>query len=168
MGLGHEVLQEMDIMQREQGAAELFAGVVQMAQISAREVAAGIVVHAFDERTVVIAVAQMFHANRTVGRERPAVATDAGGHGAVEHVGAERDHAEQLGWRADAHDVTRLVLGEERCDQADLMEHVLLGFADADAADGMAREVETAELLGAADAQVVVDRALVDAEEVTA
>jgi hypothetical protein len=47
------------------------------------------------------------------------------------------------------------------------MEHVLFGLADADATDGMAGEIEPTEFLGAPDAQVVVDRALVDAEEVT-
>ena len=128
---------------------------------------AGVVVHAFDERTMVLAIAQVLHADRAVGRERAAVAADARRHRAVEHVGAERDHAEELGRRADAHDVAGLVLGEERGDEADLMEHVLLGFADAHAADGMAGEIQAAELFGAADAEVVVDRALVDAEEMT-
>ncbi len=168
VGLGHEVLQEMDIMQREQRAAKLFAGVVQVTQVGAREMTTGVIVHAFDQRAVVFAVTQVLDADRTIGGERAAMASDAGGHRAVEHVGAERDHAEQLGRGPDAHDVAGFVLRQERRDEADLMEHVLLRFADADAADGMAREVETAELLGAADAQVVVDRALVDAEEVTA
>ena len=168
VGLGHKVLQEMDIMQREQRATELFAGVVQVAQVSAREMAAGVIVHAFHERTVVIAVAEVLHADWPVGRERAAVATDARGHGAVEHIGTERDHAEELGRGADAHDVTRLVFGEERRDQADLMEHMLLGLADAHAADGVAGEIESTEFLGATDTQVVVDRALVDAEEMTA
>ena len=127
---------------------------------------AGVVIHAFDQRAVIVLVTQVLDADRAVGRERAAVAADAGGHRAVEHVGAEGDHAEQLGRGTDAHDVARLVLGEERSDQSDLMEHVLLGFADADATDGMAGEVEAAELFGAADPEVVIDRTLVDAEQV--
>ena len=168
VGLGHEVLQEVDVVQREERAAELFAGVMQVTQVSAREMTAGVVVHAFDERAVVFLVAEVLHADRAVGRERAAMAADARGHRAVEHVGAERDHAEELGRGADAHDVARLVLGEERGDEADLMEHVLLGLADADATDGVAGEIEAAEFFGATDAEVVVDRALVDAEQVAA
>ena len=164
--LGHEVLQEVDVVQGEERAAELFAGVMQVTQVGAREVTAGVVVHAFHERAMVLLVTEVLHADRAVGRERAAMAADARGHRAVEHVGAERDHAEELGRGADAHDVARLVLGEERGDESDLMEHVLLRLADADATDGVAGKIKAAEFFGAADTQVVVDRPLVDAEQV--
>lgn len=44
---------------------------------------------------------------------------------------------------------------------------MFLGLADAHAADGVAGKIESAEFFGAADTQVVIDRPLVDAEEVT-
>ncbi len=141
---------------------------MQVSQVSPGEMTASVIIHAFHERTVIIAIAQVLDADWAIGRERATVATDAGRHRAVEHIGAQRDHAEELGRGADAHDVAGLVLWQQRRDEADLMEHVLFGFADADAADGVAGEIKSAELLGAADAEVVVDRALVDAEEVTA
>ena len=37
VGLGHEVLQEVDVMQREERATELFAGVMEVTQVGARE-----------------------------------------------------------------------------------------------------------------------------------
>ena len=94
------------------------------------------------------------------------VAGDAGGHDAVEHVDAAGDHFEDLGRGAEAHGVAGLVGRQEGHRVLDGAEHLLLGLADRDAADGVAVEVEVDQFAGRLLAEVGPDRALDDAEMV--
>jgi len=48
-GLSHEVQEEMEVMQSEEGAAEDFAGHDEVAEVGAGEIIAGVIVEAFDE-----------------------------------------------------------------------------------------------------------------------
>ena len=118
----------------------------------------------FAERTGIRCVDEVLDADRTVESEGHPVAGDAGGHHAIEHVNAAAYHFQNL-WRcAQAHGVARLVGGQERNCVVDGSEHLLLRFADGDAADGIAVEIEFYQLPGGTFAEIGIDGALDDSE----
>ncbi len=119
---------------------------------------------AFANRPRVLGVDQVLDVDRAVERHRHAVAGDAGGHHAVEHVHPAGDHFQNLRRRAETHRVARLVVGEKRHRVVDGAEHLVLRLAHRNAADGVAVEAEFHQLAGGLLAQVGVDRALDDAE----
>ena len=97
--------------------------------------------------------------------EEEAVAPGAGGQDAVHHVDAHAGVLLDLVGVADAHDVAGLVGGEEFEGAGDHLARNLAGFADGEAADGVAVEVHLDEALGGLAAEVGVHAALDDAEE---
>ena len=77
-----------------------------------------------------------------IAGKNPAVTRIAGRHHAIEHVDAGFDRENQVFRRADAHQVARLVRRQAvRRVRHDAL-HFFLGLADADAADGVAGQVE--------------------------
>ena len=94
-----------------------------------------------------------------------AVARGAGGQHAIHHVDAQARVLLDLVGIADAHDVTRLVFGQQRQNFRDHFEGEFARLADAEAADGVAVEVHFNEALGALAAEIAVHAALDDAEE---
>src|SRR5215471_1746903 len=71
--------------------AEDLVRALQVMQVSAAEVAAGIAVAAFVERREVVAIARVTDLDVAVAREEPAVARVARGKDAVEHVDSVSD-----------------------------------------------------------------------------
>jgi hypothetical protein len=118
----------------------------------------------FAERAGVLGVDEVFDVKGAVEREGHAVAGHAGGHDAVEHVDAARDHFQNLRGGAEAHRVAGFVVRQEGNGIFDRAEHLMLGFADRYAADRVAIEVHRHELAGGLLAEVGVDRSLDDAE----
>ena len=92
------------------------------------------------------------------------MARGAGGQHAIHHVDAHARVLLDLVGIADAHDVARLVFGQERQNFGDHFEGELARLADAEAADGVAVEVHFDEALGALAAEIAVHAALDDAE----
>ena len=99
------------------------------------------------------------------GEEQP-VAGDAGGKDAVEQVDARHRAAQQILRRADAHEVARLVRGQERRRVLDAFPHPGRLLADGEAAQRAAGKIQLGDLRRVARAQVLVQPALDDAEEV--
>ena len=58
------------------------------------------------------------------------------GQDAVEHIDAARDAVDQVFGRADTHQVTRLVIRQERSNQVQSCMHLCFGLADRQSADG--------------------------------
>jgi len=97
--------------------------------------------------------------------EEQSVAGSASGKNAIHHVDAEAGVLLDFVGVADAHDVARLVFGQERQDFRDHFESELARLADAEAADGVTVEVHFDEALGALAAKIAVHAALDDSEE---
>jgi hypothetical protein len=97
-------------------------------------------------------------------RERDAVLCERGRHDAVEHVDAAVHGLEQIERRADAHQVTRLVGGQQRRGQLGHVLALRTGLADGEAADRVAVEAKVDDLLRAGATKILVARALHDPE----
>ena len=102
---------------------------------------------------------------RPVGGERGARAAHPRRQDAVEHVDAALDHLEDALGVADAHEVARLVRGEERRRLGDRLEHRVARLPHAEPAERVAVEVELDDLRDRAAAELRVGRALGDPEE---
>ena len=136
-----------------------------MTEISAGEIFAGEAIAGFFYGAEVGFVCAGLDADAAFAGEGGAVAGDAGGKDAIEHIDAARDEFNHLGRRAEAHRVAGLVGGEERFGDFDGAKHFGFGFADADAADGVAVEFKGDEGFGAFFAEAGIDTALDDAED---
>ena len=161
----HQGDEVVDVVDREQARPEDLVHVQQVPDVGAREVHAGVATAARVERGEILGEASRLGGQgAAASHERRRVARQTGRHHAVEHVDAEFHAFEDLFRGADAHQVARLVLGQERGDERGHVEHLLLGFADGDAADSAAVEVERGDVRGGLGAEVVVHAALHDAE----
>ena len=76
-----------------------------------------------------------------------------------------RDRADQIGRRADAHQVARLFLGQQRHDAVERRQHDLLPLAHRQAADRVAGKIHGDQLLRRARAQLRVRPTLHDREQ---
>ena len=162
---GHDGLVEMQVVDGVQLRAQNFAGAVQVVQVGAAEMRTGVAGAGFVERAGVVFVLGVFDFDVAETGEQPAVAGVAGGHDAVEHVHAVRHAVHQVFRCADAHQVMRFVFGQYGADGAQHAVHFGLGFADGQAADGEAGEVELFQPAQGLFAQVFVHCALHDAEQ---
>ena len=127
-----------------------------MAQVSPRETG-DMRMAGFAKRSRVFGVDEVFDVDGAVQCEGDAMAGDAGGHHAIEHVHAPTDHFQDLRGGAEPHGVARLVSGEERHGVLNGAEHLMLWLADGDSADRIAIESEFNQFLGGTLAQVCVD-----------
>jgi hypothetical protein len=162
-GLFHELEVEVEIVEGEDALRRDFSGAETVAEEGARE-AGDVGVGVFGERGGVKLELLVFNVDGAVVGEGLAVAGAAGRVDAVEHVDALADHFEKLGGGAEAHGVAGLILGEERFGILNGGEHFFLGFADRDATDGVAVEIEIDEGARRFFAEIGVDAALDDAE----
>jgi len=96
--------------------------------------------------------------------EQP-VAGVAGRDDAVEQVDAGRHRLDEVARGADAHQVARAVGRQLRRELGDRLPHSLGRLADREAAEGVAVEAERRDLGGRAAAQLEVEAALDDAEQ---
>ena len=138
----HDDLIKMQVVDGAQLRAEDFADFVQMVQVAAAEVLAGVAGAGFVQRAFVVAVLGVADFEIAEAGEEPAVAGVAGGHDAVEHVHAVRHAVHQIFGRADAHQVMRFVFGQHGGERAKHAVHFGLGFAYGKAANGDAFEAD--------------------------
>ena len=163
--IGHQLDVHVRVMDADEAQAENFVGLEQMPHVGAREEFAGEAFAAFFDGPEVRLVRAAFDAIRAASRDGGAVAGDARGQHAIEHIHAARDKFHHLRRRAQAHGVTRLFLRQERHGQFHGLHHFRLGFAHADAADGVAVKIIAHDGFGAFLAQRGIDAALADAED---
>ena len=164
-GLFHRSHEHASVVYAEHTEAEDFAYVQQMTQIGACEMLAGEAVAVFFNGAKVGFVCTPFNADAAFPSESGAIAGNARGQNAIEHVDAARDEFDHLGGCAEPHRVPRLVAREMRFGDFDGAEHFGFGFTDAYAADGIAVEFEGDKSFCAFFAQVWIDAALDDAED---
>ena len=126
---------------------------------------AGRAVAALVERRLVAGEAGVLEVEAAGRGERRPRAAHPRRQDAVEHVDAALDHFEDAFWIADAHEVARLVRGEERRRLRDRLEHRVARLPHAEPAERVAVEVELDDLRDRAPAELRVGRALGDPEE---
>src|SRR5262249_51794660 len=101
-------------------------------------------------------------------REGEAGAARTGRHHAIEHIDAARDRADDILGTADAHQIARVIGGQEIRREIQHAKHLLLALADREAADRIAVEADTGQSLRGFLAEIAIDAALHDAEEMVA
>jgi hypothetical protein len=163
--LAHQRLVVVQVVQGVQARAEDLVRLLQVVQVGAREVPAGVAGAGFVERARVVAPARVADLDVAAARVEPAVARVARRQHAVEQVDPRRHRLDDVLGRAHAHQVAR-ALGRQA--RRGVRQHALArfpGFADREAADGIAVEADARQALEAGVAQVRVDAALHDAEQ---
>ena len=159
----HQLLVVVQVVQRVQARAEDLVRFLQVVEIGAREMAAGVAGALRVERARVVAMARIADLEIAVAGEEPAVTRVARRQHAVEEVDARRDRLDQIFRRAHAHQVARPLFGQPRAGEN--APAVLLRFADREAADGVAVEADVDQALDRRRAQLRMDAALDDAEQ---
>ena len=163
--LSHQVHVVVQVVDAREHRAEHFAATVEVVQVSAREVLAGVARTAHVGRRLIRFVARVAQLEVTEAREQVAVARIARRHHAIEHVDAGLHAFDQVFRRAHAHQVARLVRRQPVRRVRDDLLHQWLGLADADAADRITRKVERDQRIERRFAQVLEHAALHDAEQ---
>ena len=107
----------------------------------------------------------VFDVDNALGGVDHAVPGIAGGHHAVEHVNAAGDAFQDIFWGTDAHKVPGFVCGQDLGHQLRHSIHVFYGFANREAADGIAFPPESGDGFCGYFAQFRIRAALNDGEK---
>src|SRR6185295_3693657 len=161
----HKVKVEAEVVERRQDLRRDLAGTKEMMEERARNPRAGRAGAAGIDRSFVVAIAGVLDLERPFAREQHAVAAVPRRQHAVEEVDALANGVQDVVRRADPHQVARLVLRQDRRRPLDRLAPEGEGFADRDAADRMAVEVERGEIGGRPLPQVPVSAPLDDPEQ---
>src|SRR5439155_6317199 len=162
---GCESEQEPEIMHAQEAESEELVLVHEVADVRAREARAGGAVAVLLERPGVACKARVAEVEAAARRDCRARARRAGREDAVEHVDPTRDHLEDALRVADAHEIARLLGPEKRRGPPDGVQHLVPVLADGEASESVSVEVEAADLLDRATAELRVGASLGDAEE---
>src|SRR5712691_3361812 len=163
--LAHERLVVVQVVQGIEPRAEDLVHPLQVMQVAAREMGAGVAGAGAVQRPRVVAVAGVADLDVAVAGEEPAVAGVSRGKDAVEHVDSGRDRLDDVLGRAYAHEIARLVRGEPRRGVGPDPEHFSLGLAYRKPADRITVESDAREPREGFVAQVFDHPALDDAEQ---
>ncbi len=155
----------MQIVEGKQPQSEDFARSEQVSDIGSGE-SGDVRVGGFADWAGVLGEDQVLDEDGAIEGKGGSVAGDPGRHDAIKHVDAAADHLENLGRRAQSHGIPGFVFGQKWHRIFDGAEHFFLGFADGDAADGIAVKIQFDEFPGRLLAEVGVDGSLNDAKVV--
>ena len=134
----------MEIVEGEDALRDDFSGAETVAEEGTGE-AGDVGVGVFAERGGVEFKLFVFDVDGAIGGEGLPVASTTGGVDTVEHVDALANHFEELSGGAEAHGVAGFIFWEEGFGVLNGSEHFFFGFADGDAANGVAVEIEVDE-----------------------
>ncbi len=162
---GHEVVVEAQVVAREELPPQRFVRLGEVVEIGARVLdtrragAAGVEGRLGElvDAAVQVQAAARRECHSLLGQDRR--------HGAVEHVDATIDRLQEVERGADAHEIAREMLGQERRRERGTALAFDLALADREAADRVAVERQAEQMLRALPPQVVEARAMDDAEE---
>ena len=155
----------MEVVDGVQLGAEDFVAFVEMVEVGAAVVAAGVAVAGGVEWAGVGFVAGVADAEQALAGEQMAVARVAGGHDAVEQVDSFGHGLDDVLRSADSHQVARAVRRHPRGAMAHHARHLLLGLAHRKPADGIAGKTEFKQAGERPVPQFGVHAALDDAEQ---
>ena len=164
-GLTGEVEVEVEVVDGDEAEAEDFLCFDEVAEVGAGKVAAGVAFATRFDGGGVFSEWGVFEVQCAGGGKGGAVAGEASGEDAVEHVNAACDHFDDLRRGAEAHGVAGVVMREEGNSIFNGAEHLVFGFTDADAANGVAVESDVHEGASTFLAEIGVGGPLNDAED---
>ena len=136
-----------------------------MAHVRAREPRACGTVATLLDRPRIAGIGRVLQVETTGGGQRGAGARRARRQHAVEHVDPARDHLEDPGGVADAHEVAGLRHRQELGAIRDRGEHLVPVLANCEASERVAVEAERDDLLDRTLAELAVGSALSDTED---
>ena len=116
------------------------------------------------ERRKIVFPLLVFEVDSAFRSENHTIPAVSGGHHAVKHIYAPRHTFYNIGGSADAHQVTRLVFGQDVVDYLYHFVHHLHGFANGKPADGVAVHTLRRDKLRRLFPQILIDTALYDWE----
>src|SRR6202167_3136889 len=143
--LRHQPLVEKQIVDGVQARAKNLAALVQMTQVAAAVVQAGVAAAVVLDRSGLQAVSGVADVDDPAAREQMRVARMARGHHAIEHVDAAAHRLQDVLGPSHAHEVARLVRGHQRQQRVQHLLAFRFGLADREAADGEACETDLLE-----------------------
>ena len=161
----HQIQIIMEIMNGVEMIAENLPTLVEMAQIGAGIVAAGIAGALRIQRGLVVPVAGIFDGNFAGRGEQRTVAGIAGGHHAVKHIDTPIDTLHQIFRGAHTHKIARIFhrqLGDHRLGH---LLHLSLVFTDTQAAQGIAVKADIDQRMGMFPTQIGIHPALHNPEK---
>src|SRR5262245_28968474 len=113
-----------------------------MANVTAREFAAGGTRAGFFDRSFVQRELCILQIQRACGCERRAISGESRWQHAIEHVHSPRDHFHHLRRRAESHRITWFVRRQKRFGRFNRTHHLLFWFTYAHPADRVSVEIE--------------------------
>src|ERR1700683_593119 len=134
--LRHQPLVEIQIVDGAQERAKNLAALVQMTQVAAAVVQAGVAAAVVLDRAGLQAVSGVADVDDPAAREQMRVARVARGHHAIEHVDAAAHRLQDVLGPADPHEVARLVRGHQRQQRVQHLFALRFGLPDRQAAYG--------------------------------
>ena len=143
----HQPNQRAQVVDGEQRTSEQFLGHDQVTDVGAREGFAGVAVAGVVNGTGVAGEVCVHHVEAAFGRERGMVTREAGGEDAIEDVHAAGDAVDQVFGSPDAHQVARLVFGQEGSHHVEHVVHFGFRLADGETAEGDAGRPEGSDIL---------------------
>src|SRR5689334_8855596 len=161
----HQLLVVVEVVQRVQPCAEDLIHALEMVQVGAREVAAGVARAFLVERFDLVAVTRVPQLDDAVAGIDPAIARVPGRQHAVEHVDARRHRHYQVVRRADSHEIARTVRRQLRRGVLKYPRHLALGLAHRQPADRVAVETDLSQAGERFVAQRLVHAALYNSEQ---
>src|SRR6266566_6729013 len=161
----HEALVEPHIMHGNEDGSKHLVGEKKVADGATGEIAASVAVAVSFDWIGVLYKARIAQPQRAGGGEGVGIAAVARGEDAVEHIDSSGDGGDDVAGIADAHEVAGFIFREQWGGVLEDLQHGVEGFADGQAADGVAGEIELKQFMGAALAEIEMGAALDDSEE---
>ncbi len=152
-------------MQHTQPLGEHFPRLEQVADICPAVQATGGAAAILTEGALVVHVLFVHDLQPALPRENCAVTRVSAGHNAVEQIDPSSYALEDIDWRADAHEIARFIRRHQRLDSVNDVVHDFRRFTDRQSADGVAVEVKFAYSEHVLGTQIVVNAALINAEQ---
>ena len=155
----------MQVVDGVELGAEHLAAAVEMMQIGAGEMPAGVAGAAGVKRPGVVPIAAVAQPQQAGGGEQMAVAGVAGGHHAVEHINAVAHRMNDVGGGAHPHQIAGRGLRQLRAEILHHLPHLLLRLPHRQPADGIAGEANIPQSRQRGLPKIAKHRPLHDAEQ---
>ena len=164
-GFDHEVVVKPQVVLHKQTLRQHFTRLEQMAHIGAGEPPAGRALASLFNRAVIGLVFGVVDVQDSVPSEQMPMARIARRHDAVEEIHAARHALNDVGRRANAHQIARLILRRIRQHLVEDVVHHLGALSNRQSADGVARKIQFCDILHMLNTQIIIGTALIDAKQ---
>ncbi len=157
--------QGVDIVDGNERGPQHLAGADEVAQVGARIEAAGIAGAGFINRARIAGILSVHQVHAPAEGLGGAVARQAGGQHAIEHIHSTADALDEIVGGADPHQVAGFVFRKRGSHHFNRSEHFIFRLADRKPTNGVPRKTECTDISSGLLAQVFEDTTLDDAKE---